>query len=245
MEDNKIRDLAKDILNSKHTVVLTGAGMSTESGISDFRSKEGIWAKFDPMKVASIDALQNDYDNFHDFYALRLKTKVEKKPHLVHEILAKWEKNGHINSIVTQNVDNFHTEAGSENVYPIHGSITEYRCNQCGEKTSKESFIEKKPCKKCGGNLRPGIVLFGEALPTRQLENAIKEIEKSDLVIIIGTSLRVYPAANLHSHSHGKVVYINDENKSNKRVDTFIEGKAREILLQVDKYMDELKFSRK
>lgn len=241
MDYAKYKDLAKNILDSTYTVILTGAGMSTESGVADFRSKDGIWAKYDPMKVASIDALKNDYDNFHAFYVLRSNTKVQREPHIGHKILAKWENEGHIKSIITQNVDNFHNEAGSKNVYPIHGSITEFRCSECDEKTSKESFINKTPCEKCGGNLRPGIVLFGESLPIRVLENAIYEVEKADLVIIIGTSLSVYPAANLHSHTKGKVVYINDENTAKKRIDIFIEGKAGKVLLKVDEYIDEIK----
>jgi len=238
MLDKKIKDLGEEILKSKYTIVLTGAGMSTESGISDFRSKEGVWSKFDPMEVASRKALENDYDNFHDFYSLRLKTKVEKKPHLGHEILAKWEEKGYINGVITQNVDNFHLEAGSKNVYPIHGSITKYRCNQCNKEVSKEDFIAKMPCENCGGNLRPRIVLFGESLPGEILEGAIREIEKADLVIIIGTSLSVYPAANLHAYTRGKIVYINDEAKTDKRIHMFIEGKAGQVLKLVDEHIN-------
>ena len=238
MDKNSIKILAEELLNSNYTVVLTGAGMSTESRLADFRSREGIWKKFDPMKVASIDSLRNDYENFHGFYSMRAEKRVENKPHRGHYILASWEEKGIVHGIVTQNVENFHKQAGSRNIYNLHGAIDQFMCSDCRESADLEDFLEMNPCRACGGRLRPGIVLFGEQLPYEELEGAIDEIEKAELVIIIGTSLTVYPAAGLHSRTKGKVVYINDEHRGRDKFDLVIEGKAGEVLIEVNKILE-------
>ena len=234
MTQDKYKELAQEIMKSEYTVVLTGAGMSTESGLSDFRSPTGIWKEFDPMKVATINALVNDYDNFHKFYTLRGKSNTTAMPHEGHYILAKWEELGLLKSVITQNVDDFHKVAGSKNVFNIHGSIREFKCFSCGKEATKAEFIDRVPCENCGGKLRPGIVLFGEALPSYELEKSIEEVKKADLVLIIGTSLTVYPAAGIHNRTSGKVVYINDVNESRKKFHMVIIGKAGEVLKKVN-----------
>jgi len=236
--NNQYKELAQEIKKSKYTIVLTGAGMSTESGLSDFRSPTGIWKEFDPMKVATINALVNDYENFHKFYSLRGKSNVTAMPHQGHYILAKWEELGLIKGIITQNVDDFHKAAGSKNVYNLHGSIREFQCFSCGEESTKEAFIDKEACKVCGGRLRPNIVLFGESLPVDVLEKSVIDIKKAELVLVIGTSLTVYPAAGLHKRASGKVVYINSEYENNKKFHMVILGKAGEILKSVDSFID-------
>ena len=241
MINNQFRELAKEILDSKYTVVLTGAGMSTESGLSDFRSPTGIWKEFDPMKVATIDALINDYDNFHRFYTLRGKSNTTATPHEGHYILSNWEDDGLVKSIITQNVDDFHKKAGSKNVLNIHGSIREFRCFSCGREATRDDFINRVPCNSCGGKLRPGIILFGEALPVYELEKSIEEVKKAELVLIIGTSLTVYPAAGIHKRTSGKVVYINNENEVKKKFDMVIIGKAGEVLKKVNEEILKLK----
>ena len=235
--DGIYKALAEELKKSNYTVVMTGAGMSTESGLSDFRSRDGIWKEYDPMKVATVTALENDYDNFHSFYSMRSEARIQRKPHKGHQILAEWEERGLISSIITQNVDNFHQQAGSRNVFELHGSIDRFRCKDCGEPSGMESFLRKEPCPACGGKLRPGIVLFGEPLPERELYGALEEVKKADLVIIIGTSLTVYPAASIHSNTDGKIVYINDEYNGRKKFDMVIEGKAGEILSEVNEFL--------
>ena len=133
LENNgNIELLASWIKESKYTVVLTGAGMSTESGIPDFRSKDGWWKNLDPTTVASTYALENKYDLFRDFYIMRINTLKNCKPHIGHKILADWEKRGLVQCIATQNVDRFHHEAGSKNVYELHGNIRTVKCEDCG-----------------------------------------------------------------------------------------------------------------
>lgn len=235
--DSIYKALAEELKKSNYTVVMTGAGMSTESGIADFRSRDGIWKKYDPMKVATVNALENDYDNFHGFYSMRDEARIQRKPHKGHHILAEWEDKGLISSIITQNVDNFHHQAGSRNVFEIHGSIDKFRCKDCGEPSDRESFLGKEPCPECGGKIRPGIVLFGEPLPEKELYGALEEVKKAELVIIIGTSLTVYPAASIHSNTDGRIIYINDEYDGHKKFDMVIEGKVGEILSEVDKFL--------
>lgn len=231
---SKINELAKWLKESKYTVVLTGAGMSTESGLPDFRSKDGLWKKMDPMKLASTSTLTKDYDTFHEFYKMRWGNLSGCKPHKGYDILVKWEKNGLVDSIITQNVDDFHLVAGSKNVFRLHGSLNEYRCSICNVPVDKKDFLNKLPCKKCGGNLRPGIVLFGEGLPEEELYGAINEMEKADLVIVIGTSLTVFPVSQLPDITRGKKVYINREIPNNSGFDLSFEETAGELLLKID-----------
>ncbi len=183
--------------NASYVTVLTGAGLSTESNIPDFRSKDGWWNQIDPRTVATTKALQDQYDLFHEFYSIRINGLSHCKPHKGHEILADWERKGLINAIFTQNVDGFHMAAGNQHVYDLHGSIHKIYCAECSKPASKEPFLKKEKCQDCGGKLRPGVVLFGEMLPEDSWDAALAHISKSDLVIVIGTSLEVYPASQL------------------------------------------------
>lgn len=237
-EEKEMRDiqlLAKWIKESNHAVVLTGAGMSTESGIPDFRSKQGWWKKIDPTTVSSIEAFLNQYELFHEFYSMRMKDIENFTPHQGHYILSKWEEKGYINSLVTQNVDGFHKQAGSKQVYELHGALRKVYCSDCGHSSTNKAFIEMKPCQNCEGKLRPDIVLFGEMLPLDQWEPAIESIQKADLVLVIGTSLQVYPVNELPFMTSGKKVLINAELPDiHHSFDLFIEGKAKQVLEQVD-----------
>lgn len=237
MNNKDIELLAKWIKESEYAVILTGAGMSTESGIPDFRSKDGLWKKVDPMKLANIRTLMEDYDTFYEFYKMRVGILSEAKPHEGYEILAKWEERGLVNSIVTQNVDDFHLLAGNKNVYRLHGSLNEFRCSMCGTKAEKKDYLERKPCHKCGGNLRPGVVLFGEGLPEETLHTAIEEMKRADLVIVIGTSLTVFPVSQLPDITSGKRVYINREIGGNNKFDLIFESSAGDVLQEIDKLL--------
>lgn len=233
-EELKIKKLGKWLKESNHTVILTGAGMSTESGIPDFRSQDGLWKKKDPMKLASTEALANNYDEFYEFYKMRFGSLAGHKPHKGYDILAKWEEDGLVDSIITQNIDDFHLKAGSKNVYRIHGSINEYRCSMCGTPVDRQDFMDKLPCEKCRGNLRPGIVLFGEVLPQDELSASIEEMEKAELVIVIGTSLTVYPVSQLPHITRGKKVYINREIQGSGNFDLTFQETAGDLLEKID-----------
>lgn len=239
--NKEIETLALWLQKAHYAVVLTGAGMSTEARVPDFRSREGWWKKIDPRTVATVEAMYHHYELFHDFYRMRVQLLKGCKPHKGHDILAQWEKNGLLQAIVTQNVDGFHSAAGNHRVYELHGSIRSFRCVSCGQPATEETFLKKELCKRCGGNLRPNVVLFGESLPQESWHAAMAEIQKSDLVIVIGTSLEVYPASQLPQMTTGKTVYINLEADEHHYFDLVIQGKAGEVLQQVDKRLKDVK----
>lgn len=231
----KIQQLAEWLKQSKRAVVLTGAGMSTESGVPDFRSKDGWWRNIDPATVANTQALEQNYDLFHAFYCARLEALKGCKPHAGHYTLADWERRGLIERVATQNVDGFHRQAGNEAVDELHGSIHAVRCQKCGAAAGEEDFCEKRPCSQCGGKLRPGIVLFGEVLPEEAWNQALEAIQKADLVLVIGTSLQVYPVNQLPRMTSGKLVYINREVEGFEQdFDLIVEGSAKDLLQQID-----------
>jgi NAD-dependent deacetylase len=207
--EEQLEKVARWLKESHHTVILTGAGISTESGLSDFRSRQGMWKQFDFQKVASADSLLDTYDDFHAFYMLRVDEMHRCTPNGGHDVLAKWEKKGYVQTVVTQNVDGYHQKAGSANVIELHGNIYSFSCDICGVAVSEEEFIHKLYCTRCKCNretLRPNVVLFDEQLPKKALQSARESFKQADLVIVIGTSLKVFPAANLPSLTSGKTV---------------------------------------
>lgn len=237
--ESEIVTLAVWLQHAKHTTVLTGAGMSTESGIPDFRSKGGIWRDVDPQYVASVDALNDNYDMFHEFYTTRMNALTDVNPHRGHEILAEWEKEGLVQAVATQNIDGLHFKAGSKNVFELHGTIHRLHCDNCLKETTMEQFFKKEACSKCGGKLRPSIVLFGEMLPEDSWSASFNHIQQSDLVVVIGTSLQVHPVNRLPEMTEGKTVYINLESNGG-HFDLVINGKAGEVLIQVDEVLKQM-----
>jgi len=219
---------------SRKTVILTGAGMSTESGIPDFRSEEGLWKKVNPMMVARPETIEENYDLFHSFYKKRIENLKSKQPHKGYDVIAKWEKDQLVDTVVTQNVDDFHRLSGNQKVLCLHGSIRTHRCHDCKREAEEEAFLEKKPCKICGGRLRPNVVLFGESLSGESLTNATVAIKEADLVMVIGTSLQVYPVNQLPFLTSGRKVYINREVHMGRDFDLCIEGDAQKILLKLE-----------
>ncbi len=183
--------------------VLTGAGISTESGIPDYRSPgEGIWEKMD-QSVVSLDGFLRNPAAYYS-YALELyPTRSAAKPNAGHFLFSELESRGVIGGIITQNVDGLHTEAGSQTVHELHGSIRETVCVECGEHRPMEEVMErvkngeKAPVCECGGILKPNAVFFGEPLPREPWNNAVELVEKSDVLIVAGSSLVVTPASTL------------------------------------------------
>lgn len=169
--------------------------MSTESGLPDFRSKNrGLWEKFNPDELANVNALIHNKDEFTNFYRYRLQELHKYEPHDGHKILAKWEKENIVKAIITQNVDAFHHDAGSENVFELHGSFRSFHCHNCHKQYDRQSYFDGKDTCDCGGTIRPGIVLFGEMLPEDAFTQAEAHANKSDLFIVLGSSLSVSPA---------------------------------------------------
>ncbi|WP_301109182.1 NAD-dependent deacylase [Sporosarcina sp.] len=233
-----LADLLKE---SKRTIVYTGAGMSTESGLPDFRSaKTGMWEMEDPAKVASVTALNQQFDQFFQFYKQRVLAAKEAGPHEGHRILSKWEERGLISGIITQNVDGFHTLAGSKNVMELHGTLREVRCETCGKVYGNERYEQDEFYCECGGKLRPAVVLFGEMLPEEAFLQAIFESEKADLFIVLGSSLTVSPANQfpmLSKENGAKLVIINMEPTSMDYLADLVinERKIGEILHEAEK----------
>ena len=230
-----IETIASCIKKSTATVVLTGAGMSTESGIPDFRSKSGWWNSIDPRTVASVESLTDDYALFREFYQLRIEALQDIEPHAGHRILAHWEQEGHVQLIATQNVDQLHQQAGSKNVAELHGNIVTIRCTSCNKPHPKQHFLTNAVCTYCMNHLRPNVVLFGETLPQEAWNRALNEIQQADVVLVIGTSLEVYPVNQLPMMARGKLVSINLETEAHATgFDAVLQGSAGEILSQLD-----------
>ncbi|HHW08216.1 MAG TPA: NAD-dependent deacylase [Clostridia bacterium] len=230
--EHLVRELSELVTASRHTVVLTGAGMDTESSIPDFRGKNGLWRNQDPRVLASIDTFDTNYPLFQAFYAHRYKLLETCQPHRGHYILAEMEAKGLVKAVATQNVSRLHLVAGSQRVFELHGNIRTFRCHYCNRPAGAEDFLAKKPCRHCGKQgLRPNVVLFGESLPMDAWEQAVAEIRQSDLLLVIGTSLAVAPVNQLPRLARGKTVYLNDDiTVQGYDFDLTIEGKAGEVL---------------
>lgn len=211
---DKIDTLARWIKESKNIVFFGGAGVSTESGLKDFRSKDGLYnQKYDypPEEILSHTFFFQHTDEFYKFY--REKLNIEGlKPNITHEVLALMEEKGILSSVITQNIDGFHQMAGSKKVLELHGSIHRNYCVDCHSFYDKDIIFKSSdiPHCKCGGIIKPDVVLYEEELNDDTVQQTIQEISKADLLIIGGTSLNVYPAASFIHFFRGKhMVLIN------------------------------------
>jgi NAD-dependent deacetylase len=195
--------LAELICECRPCVVLTGAGVSTESGIPDFRSRDGIWARFDPMEYATIDAFRRDPLKVWDFYGKRLDVLQRALPNAAHVALAELEREGYVRAVVTQNVDRLHELAGSREVVEVHGSVRTSSCLSCHVTVPFEEVVRQlghapaPVCPGCGAVLKPDVVMFGELLPAAAIERAMALARSTRLLLVVGSSLAVYPVAAL------------------------------------------------
>ena len=199
------RRLAELLVQSERTVALTGAGISVPSGIPDFRSPgSGLWERVDPMEVAHIDVFRRDPERFWAFYGQRFHTLEHKRPNRAHELLAELEHTGLLQAVITQNIDGLHRRAGSRELVEVHGTIAHSSCARCGNSYPLAEVRARQladgrgvPRCGCGEPLKPDVVLFGEYLPAGVFERAEKLAEQADLMLCIGSSLEVYPVAEL------------------------------------------------
>jgi NAD-dependent deacetylase len=198
-----VRRLAELVRRAQPCVVLTGAGISTESGIPDFRSPTGIWAEYDPMEYGTIGAFRRDPVKVWEFFALRFEVLTRAEANDGHRALAELEARGLVRAVVTQNIDSLHERAGSQEVVEVHGSIREADCLACGERVSLADVVAllrarpAPPCPRCGEILKPGVVMFGELLPEQQIDRAFALAEQAELLLVVGSSLEVHPVAGL------------------------------------------------
>jgi len=196
-------ELAALIHDRQPCVVLTGAGVSTESGIPDFRSPSGLWATFDPLEYGSIEAFRADPLKVWSFYKPRVAMLTEAEPNAAHLALAELERRGFVEAVVTQNIDLLHGRAGSKEVVEVHGSIRTATCPGCGERYPLEQVLEllddadAPACPACGAILKPDVVFFGELLPPEAMERAYELSRRTRLLLVVGSALEVYPIAGL------------------------------------------------
>ena len=217
---NDIDKLFSLIQKAKHLTALTGAGVSTLSGIRDFRGKNGLYNDMDAEKIFSIDYFEKDPSFYYSHAGSFIYNIDEKEASIVHLTLGELEKRGYLKSLITQNIDLLHQKGGSKNVIEIHGSPMMHYCLRCaGVRVSYEDAAaivrkgEMPKCPKCGRVLKPAITFFGEALPADALRQAVNESQKADLMLVLGTSLTVHPAAGMPEYtlrSGGEIVIVNN-----------------------------------
>ena len=215
--ERKIEQLKQLIKESNYVVFLGGAGVSTESGIPDFRSGEGIFNQESGLSYRPVDIISHSFfeahpEEFFDFYKRKL-CYPKARPNKAHRALVRLEKQGKLKATITQNIDNLHQMAGSTTTIELHGSVYRNYCLGCGQKYPLEFMLKHKGvphCEKCGAIVRPDVVLYEEHLEHENIDNAVKAIKKADLLIIGGTSLTVYPAATFAQFlKSDRVVIIN------------------------------------
>jgi NAD-dependent deacetylase len=183
--------------------VLTGAGVSTESGIPDFRSPSGLWATFDPLEYGSIEAFRADPLKVWSFYKPRVAMLTEAEPNPAHFALAELERRGLVEAVVTQNIDLLHERAGSRDVVEVHGSIRAATCPGCGARYQLDEVLEllagadAPVCPACGEILKPDVVFFGELLPPEAIARAYELAQRAKLLLVVGSALEVYPIAGI------------------------------------------------
>ena len=199
MSVERLTELVRDF---QPCVVLTGAGISTESGIPDFRSPTGIWARYDPMEYATIDAFLADPVKVWDFYGKRLRVLRDAEPNDGHRALAELEERGWVRAVITQNIDRLHERAGSRTLVEVHGSIRTSSCLDCGAVVPFEDVVRRlahapAPACTCGRILKPDVIMFGELLPEAAIVRASQLASEARLMLVVGSTLEVYPVAGL------------------------------------------------
>lgn len=192
--------LAALVRGARRGLVLSGAGVSTDSGIPDFRSAGGLWRDKDPMRFATQQGLLADPVAFYEFWRVHLGKLSDVAPNVTHEVVARLERAGHVATVVTQNIDGLHQAAGAKNVLEVHGTFRTVRCLECGlREGSARAFAvtgRAPHCRVCGGLVRPDVVLFGESLGSA-FEDATDALARADLLLVLGSSLEVAPVSDL------------------------------------------------
>jgi len=238
MERGDLISAAKIIKKAKITVALTGAGISTESGIPDFRSKDGLWSKFNINEYGYIDNIINNPGKVWSMLRILINDLKKAEPNAGHIALAKMESMGYLHAIITQNVDSLHQKAGSKNVIEFHGNFREAVCLKCGKIYPIDYALQQEiPRCECGGLLKPNATFFGEPIPKDALIKSFSYAENCDVMLVVGTSAMVYPAAQLPEMAKRNGAVIIEINKEPSMItgiaDYSFYGKAGEILPKI------------
>ena len=238
--EEKIAEAARLLATAEYPICFTGAGISAESGVPTFRGPEGLWEKHDPQEAVSLSSFRNQPEAFWDF-ARDLVITSGASPNPGHRALVRLEDQQILKTVITQNIDMLHQQAGSKNVLELHGSLEKADCRDCGAKYSWQELEnilkagETPQCRNCGSlRIKPRIVFFGERLPEEVLERSWQEAQQADLMLVIGSSLVVYPAAgipDLTLQAGGKLIYVNADRGSRAELfDIILTGRAGSIL---------------
>ena len=238
--EEKLEILKQWVNESARMVFFGGAGVSTESGIPDFRSVDGLYHQqydYPPETILSHTFYMRKPEEFYRFYRAKMLAP-DAKPNAAHRKLAQWEKEGKLSAVVTQNIDGLHQAAGSRKVYELHGSVRRNHCRKCGAFYDLDYMLRTTGiprCEKCGGIIKPDVVLYEEGLDQATLNGAVRAIGNADLLIVGGTSLTVYPAAGLIDYYDGdRLVLINRSvTPLDSRADLLIQGSIGEIFSQL------------
>ncbi len=235
-----MQTLQQLIDRSRRIVFFGGAGVSTESGIKDFRSQDGLYHqqwRYPPEQILSADFFDRNTEAFYEFYRAKMLAP-EAKPNAAHQKLAELEQAGKLTAVITQNIDGLHQKAGSKTVYELHGSTLRNYCRRCGKFHGIDAILQSTgvPKCECGGVIKPDVVLYGEQLDGETIENSVRAIAEADLLIIAGTSLTVYPAAGLVRYfRNGSLVVINrDELDADRYADLVIHRPVGEVLSEIN-----------
>lgn len=231
---DKLKEMIED---SNNIVFFGGAGVSTDSGIPDFRSSDGLYKEknkynFPPEYLLSNDCFYNNNDIFYEYYKDKMNC-LKYEPNITHKYLKKLEDDGKLKMIVTQNIDGLHSKAGSKNICEIHGTVYKNHCTKCNKEYDAEYVFNSKgiPTCTCGGIIKPDVVLYGETLPEDAYATSIESIANADMLIVAGTSLSVYPAAGLVNLFRGKYLVIinNDKTSYDNKADLIINERLSKV----------------
>ncbi len=231
----KVKKLADLLSSARSAVFFGGAGVSTESGIPDFRSTDGLYKqkwRYPPETILSHTFWQRSPEEFYRFYREKMLYP-DARPNDAHLALARLEKAGRMDAVITQNIDGLHQAAGSKNVIELHGTVLENRCVRCGKRSGPEAILAcgGVPRCECGGIIKPLVVLYEESLPADALERAAAAVDRADLMIVGGTSLSVWPAAGFVQSFTGKLVIINrSPTPQDRRADLVIADSVGAVL---------------
>ncbi|MGQ4874470.1 MAG: NAD-dependent protein deacylase [Promethearchaeia archaeon] len=249
IDDKKLEKAVDIIKNSNYIVVFTGAGSSTESGIADFRSEGGLWSRYDPSIYADYYYFLQDPSKFWEMHRELEDIVGNAKPNPTHYAIAELEKAGKVKAIITQNIDMLHQKAGSgkygAKIFQLHGEYGTLECIKCNkiyEYDEIDTKIKPYPVCECGGFIKPRVILFGEPLPSDELNGAMDACRKADCFLMVGSSLMVSPAnfmPGIAKNNGAKLIFINrDPTMMDDLADIFLQGSSSEILTKIIEKLD-------